>query len=104
MESHPVDVIKRANRARSKLDRRYKIRVSPLKIVDERNPKRPRSPFALYVRAHAHEVSGEGGAVPIIKLLSEQWKGLGDTEKKPYQDLAAAERTKYNQEYGQPQA
>lgn len=105
MESYPVDVIKRANRARSKLDRIYKIRVSPIKIVDERNPKRPGSAFAMYIHAHSHEVTATGqNSGSKIKLLSEKWNSLGATEKKAFYDLAAAERVKYAQEATQLKA
>lgn len=73
-----------------------------MRIPDERNPKKPRSPFALYISAHSHE--GTNGSASLITTMSEQWRSLGETEKKSYFDLAAAERTKFTQEYGQPQA
>lgn len=99
VESYPADVIRRANRARSKLNRVYNIRISPIKLVDERNPKQPGSAFAMYVHAHSHEVSATGqNSGSTIKLLSERWHSLGASEKKAFYDLAAAERVKYAQE------
>lgn len=104
VENHSVDEIARANRARSKLYRRYKIKCSPLKITDERLPKRPTSAFALFIKANRDDFAGAGTTPEILTALSAKWRALGESEKKAFTDLSNAERLKYAQEHPQPDA
>lgn len=95
VESHSIDEIQLANIARRRLKRDFKINSFPLKIVDERVPKRPAvNAFAYFVKAKR---SGEQKAI-WSKELSEEWNALPAAEKKPYQDLAVAEFAKYSKE------
>ncbi|KAH8745471.1 hypothetical protein F5883DRAFT_587061 [Diaporthe sp. PMI_573] len=95
VESHSISEIQQANVARRRLKREFDINSYPLKIHDERVPKRPAvNAYAYFVKAklsadHQRRMSPE---------LSEEWKALPAAEKKPYQDLAVAEFAKYQRE------
>lgn len=96
VESHSIADVAAANNARSRLRREFDVIINPRKITDERMPKRPLSGFAQYLKAKS---AGTTGPAPArLKSLSEQWKTLSASEKKPYEDLHAAEKTKYDRE------
>lgn len=87
-----------AGRARRRLIRDFGVDVKHPKITDERMPKRPA------VAGWSYYIKAKGGENPGLSLgemsrnLSEQWKGLSASEKKPYLDLAASEAAKYQKE------
>lgn len=84
--------------ARRRLKRDFKITPFPLRIVDERLPKRPASnAYAYFVKAKRTDGSDAPNRV-FGKDLGEQWHALSPTEKKPYQDLAAAEFARFHKE------
>lgn len=93
VESHSPAEIDQANKARRRLKREFNVNPSPLKLHDDRLPKRPASnAYSYFVKAR------HGGAGLLSKELGEEWKSLPAAERKPYQDLAAAEFVKYKQE------
>ncbi|POS76437.1 HMG box protein [Diaporthe helianthi] len=93
VESYSPAEISQANNARKRLKRDFNMSPTPLKLHDDRLPKRPASgPYSYFIKA---KLSGSG---ILSKELGEAWKSLPAAEKKPYQDLALAEFTKYKQE------
>ncbi|KAK7701113.1 hypothetical protein SLS64_010445 [Diaporthe eres] len=97
LESHSVTEIREANVARRRLKRDFKITPFPIRLVDERVPKRPAGPYAYFVKAKRTDTTVAPGKT-FGKELSEQWHALSPTEKKPYQDLATAEYAKFHKE------
>lgn len=96
METHPVLEIATANQARARLIREFKVKINPIRITDERMPKRPLTSFGQFLKVKS---AGKTGAAPEwMKTLSSQWKTLSDADKKPYQDLEAAERVRFEKE------
>ncbi|KUI66166.1 Non-histone chromosomal protein 6 [Cytospora mali] len=98
VESHSVAEIAEAVRARQRLNRDFKLNLKHVKITDERMPKRPAvAGWSYYIKAKSSETSGLSLG-EMAKNLSQQWKGLSVSEKKPYVDLAAAEAARYQKE------
>lgn len=83
--------------ARRRLKRDFKITPFPIRLVDERVPKRPSGPYAYFVKAKRSDTTVESGTT-FGKELSEQWHALSLTEKKPYQDLATADYARFHKE------
>jgi hypothetical protein len=94
VESHSIEEIQQANNARKRLKRDFNITAYPLKIHDERVPKRPAGPYAHFIKAKLSAEHSNG----ITKALAEEWNNLSAAERRPYQDLAAAEQAKYQKE------
>lgn len=73
--------------------------VKTRKITDERLPKRPLSAFAVFIKARIRDHSNAGQSMPTaIKELSATWKSLSTADKKPYEDLTLAEKSRYMKE------
>jgi hypothetical protein len=80
--SHPPETILAANIARARLVRKYKSK--PLrKITDDRLPKRPATPYALFIRSRwasgdlqYDKISG------VFSSLAAEWKVMTESEKK----------------------
>lgn len=85
--------------ARRRLKRDFKITPFPIKLVDERVPKRPAAnSYAFFVKAKRADGPKTTGRHYFTKELSEEWHALSAAEKKPYQDLAAAESARFRKE------
>lgn len=98
IESHSITEIQEANNARRRLKRTFSVNSFPLKLVDERLPKRPASnAYAYFVKAKRSE-HDDPNVRTVSKELSQEWHALPALEKKPYQDLAAAEFAKFHKE------
>ncbi|KUI54026.1 Non-histone chromosomal protein 6 [Cytospora mali] len=98
VESHSVAEIAEAVKARQRLNRNFKLNLKHVKITDERMPKRPAvAGWSYYIKAKSSETPGLSLG-EMAKNLSQQWKGLSASEKKPYVDLAAAEAARYQKE------
>lgn len=98
VESHTVAEIADACRARRRLIRNFGVEVKHPKIIDERMPKRPAvAGWSYYMKAKIGDSPGQS-IVESSKALSEQWKSLSPSEKKPYMDLAASEVARYQKE------
>lgn len=86
VESHSVEEIEAANKARRSLRRRLKDKPTQVKkykaIKDERGVKRPISSFAHFsISRHA---SGDFKHIPVPesgKLMSQEWKALSEGER-----------------------
>jgi hypothetical protein len=95
VESHSIAEIQQANAARRRLKREFNINSSPLKLHDDRVPKRPASSAYAYFLKAKRTADQQSG---MTKELGEEWNALPAAEKKPYQDLAAAEFARYHKE------
>lgn len=102
VESHSVKEIHAANIARARLARKFPKGIRALhlrKIQDERLPKRPSNAYALFAKSHMSGTAGSGKNLPeLVKQISVMWKSLPDSEKKPYEDLHAADLARYRKE------
>jgi len=107
-----VKQIHLANLARQNLRRRHKAAKEAGKkvarrfpkdtesIKDERQPKRPVSGLNLFLRERNATGDMKGISIPeSMKLISAEWKALSASEKKKYEDLAAADKQRYINDY-----
>merc|ERR1719300_1041375 len=66
---------------------------------DENAPKRPQSAYFIWmneVGRPAYTKAHPGADIGAVgKACGEQWKGMSDTDKKPYQDKAEKAKAKY---------
>lgn len=96
VESHTVPEIAEANNARLRLTREFGLKVNPQRITDVRMPKRPVSSFSQFLKS---KIQGhDGQAAGLMKDLGAQWKAMSAADKKPYEDLQAAESARYKRE------
>ena len=88
VESHTPEQIQQANNARLQLRKKYpKQKTKWAKIPDERVPKRPASPFAVFNTNR--QASGDFNGIKLteaVKLVGQEWKALSSSEKEvcPY--------------------
>lgn len=61
-------------------------------------PKRPTTAFAHFVKARMSNLGAGQTMLGAIKDISVEWKSLTVADKKPYQDLTLAEKTRYVRE------
>lgn len=61
-------------------------------------PKRPTTAFAHFVKARMSSHSEGQSMLAAVKDISAVWKSLSAAEKKPFEDLTAAEKLKYIRE------
>lgn len=93
VESHSIEAIYKANLARYRLTKLYNIKTR--KIVDERMPKRPVSAFAHYVKSRTSSFNEGQTVSSVIKDIGSAWKSLSAADKKPYEDLMQADKSRY---------
>ncbi|KAJ4416349.1 hypothetical protein N0V82_006786 [Gnomoniopsis sp. IMI 355080] len=96
VESHTVEDIYKANLARSRLTRVYTVKTR--KIIDERMPKRPTTSFAHFVKARMSSHNEGQSMLEAVKEIGAVWKSLSAADKKPYEDLTLAEKSRYVKE------
>lgn len=96
VESHTVEDIHKANLARNRLTRVYNVKTR--KITDDRFPKRPVTAFAHFVKAGMSSHSGGKTMPEAVKDMSAVWKSLSAADKKPYEDLTLADKSRYVKE------
>ncbi|BFU22639.1 high mobility group hmg box domain containing protein [Entamoeba histolytica] len=68
---------------------------------DPNRPKRPPTPYFLYLNEHRASIKEEhpdAKVTEIAKIASEQWKALGEEEKKEYQTKADAAKEQYKKD------
>ena len=64
--------------------------------------KKPISAYLHFAATHRSEISKSGSSFSeISKELSQRWKGCDDNARKPYEELAAADKIRYAQELGE---
>ncbi|KAF2667577.1 hypothetical protein BT63DRAFT_456879 [Microthyrium microscopicum] len=103
--------IKEANSARKLLRRRvvqaYPKRKAPTtrnilysKLKDDRQPKRPLSAWTMYlVERRSGEAFASSTTTEALKLIAKEWKEMSVAEKKQHQDLADADKLRYQREF-----
>ncbi|GKT42209.1 uncharacterized protein ColSpa_02390 [Colletotrichum spaethianum] len=95
VESHTPQAVAEANRARAKL-RKVSGRKVPAPIRDDRQPKKPQTPFALFTKARW--ASGDfAGLRPsdVARRVGDEWKALSEPEKGTYEELSKADVDRY---------
>lgn len=97
VESHPILDISVANTARARLIREFEVKINPIRITDSRMPKRPLTSFGQYIKAKGAVFNGTP-AHERLRDLSVEWNALSAAQKKPYEDLEASSRTRYEKE------
>ncbi|KAI0447907.1 hypothetical protein F4803DRAFT_189714 [Xylaria telfairii] len=102
VESHSVQDIYDANRARRSLKKKFDIPKKSVKVIDDvRIPKRPATPFGLFTKARwaSGEYSTEGVRITDITLrIASEWKEQTAAQRKPYEDLARSQSEQYVKE------
>ncbi|KAL8413968.1 hypothetical protein RB594_005268 [Gaeumannomyces avenae] len=97
VESHTPAEVHAANKARSRLRRVHKVSKSMIK--DPRLPKRPMTPFFFYIQKGF--TPRDPALVKVTdhaKAAASQWNTLGTAERKPFIDMAIADRSRYEVE------
>ncbi|CAJ2501782.1 Uu.00g046350.m01.CDS01 [Anthostomella pinea] len=103
VESHTPQQIVAANKARKLLKTKYNIPKAKLNartIKDERQPKRPSTPFSLFTKARW--ATGDYANHSIVEAtinISKEWRALQDSERQPYLDIAKAEVDRYHKDH-----
>ncbi|KAF7590942.1 hypothetical protein BBP40_002194 [Aspergillus hancockii] len=90
--------IKEANAARTRLskltNKRYTL------IRDERLVKRPLTAFVLFYKERFDQGDFKHMSIRDISArVTEEWKGMTETEKEKYRQLQASDRKRYDDEY-----
>ncbi|KAI0859586.1 hypothetical protein F4860DRAFT_250311 [Xylaria cubensis] len=102
VESHPVQEIYDANKARRTLKKKFNYPKRSLKLIrDERLPKKPATPFGLFTKARwaSGEYTAAGaGITEAAARIGTEWKGLTAAERQPYEDLAHSLTEHYTKE------
>lgn len=98
IESLPYEAIYMANRARRQLARKLK-KGRVYLLHDERLPKRANGPCSLFIKSRYRELSDSGSGQDIFRTAATEWNALSDADKKPFQDMAAAQSRKSNEEF-----
>ncbi|KAL2262850.1 hypothetical protein VTK26DRAFT_9237 [Humicola hyalothermophila] len=98
IDSHSPREIYEANRARSLLRRKYNKSVRHA-IPDPRIPKAATPAFNFFIktRYQSQEFAHERGSQVLPKLAAE-WKSLSAEERKPFEDMAALDKERYEKE------
>lgn len=72
------------------------------KFKDPNKPKRPTSAYFYFVAKEREEAKKRGEDISRVaewtKAVSGQWRELSASQKKPFEDLAAKDRSRYERE------
>ncbi|KAH9902252.1 hypothetical protein F4778DRAFT_781487 [Xylariomycetidae sp. FL2044] len=101
VESFSVGEILQANKARKQLKKKYnypRARGRPSLIRDDRQPKKPATPYALYTKARWASGEHTGPVAEVTRAIAKTWNTLSQSEKQPYADLAKAEVEHYHKQ------
>lgn len=75
--------------------------MAPRKLKDGNAPKKNLTAYMIWsndVRNKVREANPEAKMTDLAKIMGEQWKTVSDEEKARYQQLALAERARYDAE------
>ncbi|KAF7537552.1 hypothetical protein G7054_g3618 [Neopestalotiopsis clavispora] len=100
VESYPVEEIQKANRARQLLKRKYDCPKKVLHLLkDDRRPMGTRGPFAYFTKARWASGDFENRSAPeVLKIVSEEWKNMSESDKTPYIELYHADQARRSRE------
>ncbi|KAH6691614.1 hypothetical protein F5X68DRAFT_229464 [Plectosphaerella plurivora] len=97
--SHTPNEINDANNARRLLRRRVAKAGSRSNIIrDERQPKRPMTPFVQFVKARWASGELTGRPTDVAKQVAEEFRNLDPAARKVYDDITAADLMRYTRE------
>ncbi|KAK6067612.1 HMG box protein [Seiridium cupressi] len=100
IERHTPAQIRDANLARHLLKRKFNYPKLKRLIKDDRQPSGPLQAYTYYTKARwASGDFANMGVVEAAKLVGAEWKGLSDSEKEPYLELAKADQQRHHKEY-----
>lgn len=71
------------------------------KKKDPNAPKRGMSAYLFFCSEHRADLAGKNPELKmtdIAKLLAQKWKETSDEDKKPFNEKAAADKARYQQE------
>lgn len=71
---------------------------SKKKVVDENKPKRPLTAFMRYSatrRSIIRKENPQHSMIDISKIIGEEWRNLGDDDKRPFHDAAEKDHEVY---------
>lgn len=72
------------------------------KVKDPNRPKRPTSAYFYFIAAKREEAKKRGDDISRVaewtKAVSQDWRKVSDSEKKPFDDLAKKDRKRYDDE------
>lgn len=98
---HTPQQIRDANFARLALKRKHKMTGSKVvRIEDDRQAKSPKNGILFFMMERRE--SGDFKDIPLIeatKLMASEYKTLSAGEKKKYEDMAAADKTRYYRDF-----
>ncbi|KAJ5494479.1 High mobility group superfamily, partial [Penicillium fimorum] len=105
VKTHTPLQIKEANTARLTLSRLGKKHYTPIK--DDRQPKKPKSAYILFLADRIDTASYQGKpGTESFTAIAEEWSRLPQSEKDRYHKLQVEDRERYEREhqqvYGQP--
>lgn len=93
IESFPPEAIYMANIARRRIAR--KLDKSRIYLIhDDRQPKRARTSFTLFIKSRFPQVNSgmaSGTAQDAFRAMSEEWRSLSESDKQSFKDEAAKE-------------
>lgn len=92
----PAQVQQQALEKRQRMDKRKAIR-KKRELTNLGKPKRPRSPFNIFMSEHFEEARGITTQAKMKSLL-EDWKNLFSHQKKVYMQLAEDDKIRYKNE------
>ncbi|KAK8089849.1 hypothetical protein PG997_004810 [Apiospora hydei] len=101
VESHTPEQIAEAQNARNTLRRKfdYPKANGTHKIRDDRQPKPPRTAWVYFFRArHGSGDFNSLSPTETLKEVAQEWKNLSTVDRQPFDDLAAADLTRYKKE------
>ncbi|KXT03568.1 hypothetical protein AC578_10005 [Pseudocercospora eumusae] len=101
VESHTPGEIQKANGARSQLRKMLPSqKIKWAKIEDERVPKKPAGPFAVFTGSRRG--SGDFKGIKMgdaAKLVAQEWKAMSSSEKEKYDKIYKDNLQRYVSEY-----
>jgi hypothetical protein len=82
VETHPIEQIHNANKARNLLKNKYNIPKGYVKLIkDERQPKRPVSAYSLFTKARWSSGDFSTGVKDSSKAIGQEWNNLSESDK-----------------------
>ncbi|CAK37704.1 transcriptional regulator family: HMG [Aspergillus niger] len=86
---------------KEKTTRKTKPRGTERRKKDPNAPKRGLSAYMFFANDNREKVREENPGISfgqVGKMLGERWKALSDTDRRPYEEKAAADKKRYEDE------